>query len=132
GGGGGERVVWTGEGLGPGRASLAGGARVPVRLAAPSQRLPALVETAVYFICSEALANVAKHARAAHVDIRVQSRGDLVTVLIADDGAGGANPLAGSGLKGVADRVEALGGQLAVDSPAGARATLLGHNPRGG
>jgi signal transduction histidine kinase len=124
-------AILTEQGLGPALVSLAGRVPVPVRLAAPSQRLPAVLETAVYFICSEALANVAKHARAAHVDIRVQSQGDLVTVVVADDGAGGANPLAGSGLKGVADRVEALGGQLVVDSPAGAGTRLVAEIPDG-
>ena len=124
-------AILTEQGLGPALASLAGRAPVPIRLAVPSQRLPAALETAVYFICSEALANVAKHARAAHVDIRVQSQGDLVTVLIADDGVGGASLLAGSGLKGVADRVEALGGQLVVDSPAGAGTRLVAEIPDG-
>src|SRR5215831_15692659 len=90
---------------------------------------PVALETAVYFICAEALANVAKHARAAHADVRVQSQSDLVTVLIADDGAGGANPRAGSGLKGVADRVEALGGRLVLDSPAGSGTRLVVEIP---
>src|SRR5215472_15480884 len=69
---------------------------------------PVALETAVYFICAEALANVAKHARVVHVDVRIRSQSDLVIVLIADDGVGGADPRAGSGLKGVADRVGAL------------------------
>jgi signal transduction histidine kinase len=124
-------AILTEQGLGRALASLAARVPVPVRLAAPSQRLPVAVETAVYFICAEALANVAKHARAAHVDIRVQSQGDLVTVVVADDGVGGACPLAGSGLKGVADRVEALGGQLVVDSPAGAGTRLVAKIPDG-
>jgi signal transduction histidine kinase len=124
-------AILTEQGLGPALASLAARAPVPVRLAAPSQRLPAAVETAVYFICAEALANVAKHARAAHVGVRVQSQGDLVTVLIADDGAGGADPRAGSGLKGVADRVEALGGRLVLDSPAGSGTRLVAEIPAG-
>jgi signal transduction histidine kinase len=124
-------AILTEQGLGPALASLAGRAPVPVRLAAPSQRLPAALETAVYFICSEALANVAKHARAAHIDIRVRSQGDLVTVLVADDGAGGADPRAGSGLKGVADRVEAFGGRLVVDSPAGSGTRLVAEIPTG-
>jgi signal transduction histidine kinase len=124
-------AILTEQGLGPALASLAGRAPIPVRVSAPTQRLPAALETAVYFICSEALANVAKHARAAHVDIRVRSHGDLVTVLVGDDGAGGADPLAGSGLKGVADRVEAFGGRLVVDSPAGKGTRLAAEIPDG-
>ena len=124
-------AILTEQGLGPALASLAGRAPVPVRLAAPTQRLPAAVETAVYFICSEALANVAKHAQAACADIRIQSEGDLVSVLIADDGVGGADPLAGSGLKGVADRAEALGGRLVVDSRAGRGTRLVAEIPAG-
>ena len=100
-----------------------------VQLIPPSRRLPAAIETAVYFVCSEALANVAKHARATWVDVRVQAERDVVTVLIADDGTGGADPSAGSGLKGVADRVEALGGRLVVESPAGGGTRLLAEVP---
>src|SRR5262249_59161188 len=104
-------------GLGRGVGWAAGGARVRVRGAAPPGRRAAVIETAVYFVCSEGLANVAKHAQATQADIRVRLEGDLVTVSIADDGTGGADPSAGSGLKGIADRVEALGGQLLVQSP---------------
>jgi signal transduction histidine kinase len=110
-------ALLTERGLGAALASLAERSAVPVRLAAPSERLPAVIETVVYFVCSEALANVAKHAGATRADIRVRLEGDLVTVSIADDGTGGADPSAGSGLKGVADRVEALGGRLLVHSP---------------
>jgi len=118
-------VLLTERGIGPALASLAGRAPVPVRLAASAQRLPGVIETAVYFTCSEALANVAKHARATGVDLRVQSCDGMVTVVIADDGIGGADRLAGSGLNGVADRVEALGGRFVVDSPAGRGTRLL-------
>ena len=122
----------TERGLGPALASLAERSPVPVQLAAPSGRLPAVVETAVYFACSEALANVAKHARATHVDVQVRLDGDLVAVLIADDGTGGADPSSGSGLKGIADRVEALGGRLRVQSPAGRGTRLLAKIPVNG
>jgi signal transduction histidine kinase len=108
----------TERGLGAALTSLADRSPVLVRLAAPVERLPAAIETAIYFVCSEALANVAKHARATHVDIEVRMATDLVTVVVADDGTGGADPSAGSGLKGIADRVEALGGRLVVQSPA--------------
>jgi signal transduction histidine kinase len=122
----------TERGLGPALASLAERSPVPVQLAAPSGRLPAVVETAVYFACSEALANVAKHARATYVDVQVRLDGDLVAVLIADDGTGGADPSSGSGLKGIADRVEALGGRLRVQSPAGRGTVLLAKIPVNG
>jgi len=122
-------ALLTERGLGPALASLAGRAPVPVRLAAPAQRLPAVIETAVYFTCAEALTNVAKHAQATHVDVQVRSFDGMVTVVIADDGTGGADRLAGSGLNGVADRIEALGGRLAVDSPAGRGTRLLAEIP---
>jgi signal transduction histidine kinase len=117
------------RGLAPALAALAGRAPVPVRLAAPEQRLPPVIETAIYFTCSEALANVAKHAWATSVDVQVRSQDGMVAVVIADDGIGGADRLAGSGLNGVADRVEALGGRFVVQSPAGMGTRLLAEIP---
>jgi signal transduction histidine kinase len=122
-------ALLTEGGLGPALASLARRAPVPVRLATPSERLPAVIETAVYFICAEALANVVKHAMATGVDIQVRSERGTVKVLIADDGAGGADPSAGSGLNGAADRIGALGGRLLVQSPAGNGTRLLAEIP---
>jgi signal transduction histidine kinase len=129
-------ALLTERGLGAALATLAGRSAVPVQVAAPAGRLPAVIETAVYFVCSEALTNVAKHAQATRADIRVRLKGDLVTVSIADDGTGGADLSAGSGLKGVADRVEALGGRLEVlSSPAGGTQLLVqipAASPRAG
>ena len=122
-------ALLTEQGLGPALGSLAARSPVPVRLVIPPQRLPGVIETAVYFVCSEGLANVAKHAQATRADIRVGLEGDLVTVSIADDGTGGADPSAGSGLKGVADRVEALGGRLLVYSPPSGGTQLLVQIP---
>jgi signal transduction histidine kinase len=122
-------AVLTEQGLGPALSCLAGQAPVPVRLAVPPQRLPAIIETAVYFICSEALTNVGKYADASRIDVAVRADADLVIVLIADDGVGGADPSAGSGLRGVADRVEALGGRFLVDSPAGKGTRLVAEIP---
>lgn len=119
----------TEQGLGPALAALAERSPVPVRLAGPGKRLPAAIETAVYFVCSEALANVAKHARATRVDVQMRLEGDLMAVVIADDGTGGADPSAGSGLKGVVDRVEALGGRLGVQSQAGQGTRLVAEIP---
>jgi signal transduction histidine kinase len=119
----------TERGVGPALSCLAKRAPVPVRLAVSPQRLPAVIETAVFFICSEALTNVGKYAHASRADVAVRAEGDLVTVLVADDGVGGADPSAGSGLKGIADRVEALGGRFLVDSPAGGGTRLLAEIP---
>jgi signal transduction histidine kinase len=119
----------TEQGLGPALASLAERAPLPVRLSGPRERLPADIETAVYFACSEALTNIAKHARASGADVGIHLEEGEVTVLIADDGTGGAEPAAGSGLKGVADRIEALGGRLQINSPVGRGTRLLAGIP---
>jgi signal transduction histidine kinase len=76
--------------------------------------LPAAVESALFFVCSEALANVAKHASASRVAVEVGTADGRAVLSISDDGVGGADPVAGSGLRGLADRVEALGGRLRV------------------
>jgi signal transduction histidine kinase len=117
------------QGLGPALSSLAERVGVPVRLIVCADRLPAAIETAVYFVCSEALTNVGKYARASRVDVEVRAEGNLLTVLIADDGIGGANPSAGSGLKGMADRIEALGGRLSLESPTRRGTRLLASIP---
>ena len=76
------------------------------------------MEFAAYFVASEALANVAKHARASAATIRLRRNGSDVEITITDDGVGGADPGRGTGLQGLTDRVEALGGRLDVGSPA--------------
>jgi signal transduction histidine kinase len=98
-------------------------------MAAPSDRFPAPIEAAAYFICSEALANVAKYGRASRVEVRVVREDRRLTVEVSDDGVGGADPSAGSGLRGLADRVEALGGRLRVESPPGSGTRLLAELP---
>ncbi|MFI5260057.1 MAG: sensor histidine kinase [Candidatus Limnocylindrales bacterium] len=113
-------AVLTQAGLGPAVRSLAERSAVPADLDLDlDERLPAAVEATAYFVVSEALANVAKHAGdcTARVSIR-ESAGTLI-VDIADDGPGGADPALGSGLRGLRDRVEAIGGELTVVSPAG-------------
>jgi signal transduction histidine kinase len=87
-------------------------------------RLPESVEVTAYFVASEALANVAKHAQATLVRVEVRVDGDTLHLSIADDGVGGANPARGSGLVGLTDRVEALGGTLTIRSPAGEGTTM--------
>jgi len=101
--------------------SLARESPVPVALRVDlSERLPEPVEAAVYFVVSEALANVAKYAGADQVEVSVAIAGEELRVQIADDGRGGADPMSGSGLRGLTDRVAALGGRLDVRSPLGA------------
>lgn len=121
--------VLTERGLDAALAALAERAPFPVHVGAPAQRLPEPVEATVYFVCAEALTNAAKHSGAATARCDVSVDRGLVRVEIADDGAGGADPAGGSGLHGLADRVEAAGGTLAVSSPAGAGTTIRAELP---
>jgi signal transduction histidine kinase len=117
-------AVLTDEGLAAALQSLARRATVPVTIEAVEERLAPPVEAAAYFVASEALANVAKHAQASNVTITVTHTGGWVKLEVADDGVGGANSANGSGLSGLRDRVEALDGRLEVTSPAAAGTTL--------
>jgi signal transduction histidine kinase/PAS domain-containing protein len=112
-------AVLTERGLGPAIAALVDRAPLPVDLELPNDRLPRPVEAAAYYVVSEALANVAKYARATSVRVRVAQTDGRAVVEVADDGVGGADPEQGSGLRGLADRVEALEGRLAVSSRTG-------------
>jgi signal transduction histidine kinase len=112
-------------GLRPALRALARHAGLPVELTARVPgRLEPRVEVAAYYVVSEALANAAKHAHASGVDIDVDVTGDAVRLLVRDDGVGGADKSRGSGLIGLADRVEAVGGTMRITSPAG-RGTRL-------
>jgi signal transduction histidine kinase len=112
-------AVLTEQGLDAALRTLAERSPIPVTLVAlPDERLPPTAEAATYFLVSEALANVAKHARASRVRVGVRV-GDRARVDVEDDGIGGADPAHGSGLRGLADRVHALDGELAIDSPPG-------------
>jgi signal transduction histidine kinase len=113
-------------------ASLAEQAPVRVEVMAPASKLPAEVEAVAYFLSSEALANIAKHASASQVSVSVTSSDGRVRVEIEDDGLGGADPARGTGLRGLADRVEALGGTLDVESPTGGGTRLAAEIPLGG
>jgi signal transduction histidine kinase len=105
-------------GLGPAVKTLARRSPVPVELEVRGVgRLPEPVEVAAYYVVAEALANVAKHARASVACVDVDVRGDALHVRVRDDGVGGADPARGSGLIGLNDRVAALGGTMRVDSP---------------
>jgi signal transduction histidine kinase len=120
------------HGLEPALHSLAGQATVPTAVAYDAEgRLPEPIELAAYFVTSEALANVGKYARAKSASVRV-ARGDgALVVEIADDGIGGADAARGSGLRGLADRVEALDGRLRVVSPPGAGTVVRAELPCG-
>jgi signal transduction histidine kinase len=113
-------AVLTEQGLDAALQTLAERSAVPATIAAvPEERLPAPVEAAAYFLVSESLANVAKYSRASAVRISVVSLDGRVFVDVDDDGVGGADPSHGSGLRGLADRVQALDGELDVASPLG-------------
>jgi signal transduction histidine kinase len=112
-------------GLGPALKTLARRCPVPVELDVRAQaRLPERVEVAAYYVVSEALTNAAKHAHASVVNVEVETVEGALRLRVRDDGVGGADPVRGSGLVGLKDRVEALGGTLAVQSPAGAGTAL--------
>ena len=124
-------AVLSDRGLGPALSGLAARAPLPVRLRVdvPKPASPG-VEAVAYFIVSEALANVAKHASATAVQISVIPRAGGITVEVADDGAGGADP-GGRGIRGLADRVETLGGTLTVASAPGQGTRLTAVIPDG-
>lgn len=109
----------TAGGLRPALAELARQSRVPVDVEVPASRFSPALELAAYFVCSESLANVAKHADASRVRVAVAHSEHRLRVLVDDDGVGGADARHGAGLSGLADRVEALAGRLRVDSPRG-------------
>jgi signal transduction histidine kinase len=117
------------DGLAGALAGLQQRSPIPVELSVPAQRLPADVEVAAYFVCSEALANVAKYAPGARCVVRVTVNRGWVRVEVADDGGGGADLARGTGLRGLTDRVEALGGSLGLDSPPGAGTRLVAELP---
>jgi signal transduction histidine kinase len=92
-------------------------------------RLPPAVEATSYYVVAEALTNVAKYAGASEARVRVGRENGRVVIEVADDGAGGADPAHGSGLRGLADRVAALDGTLAVESPPGKGTSVRAEIP---
>jgi signal transduction histidine kinase len=118
-------AVLTEHGLGPALEVLADHAHLPVELTAhiPS-RLPSTVEAVVYYVAAEGLTNIAKYAHATAATLRLDANNKNVVFSVRDNGAGGADPNRGTGLRGLADRVEALGGKLELKSPPG-QGTLL-------
>jgi PAS domain S-box-containing protein len=121
--------VLSERGLAAALEALALRAPLPVELEAlPKRRLPEHVESAAYYVVAEALTNAQKHANARRIVVRAIIREQSLMIEITDDGIGGANPR-GSGLRGLVDRVEARGGRLSVDSPAGKGTHLLAEIP---
>ena len=125
-------AVVSGHGLAVALEELAADALVPVRLTVDiEERLPEAIEVAAYYVVCESLANVGKHARATSATIGVVRESGRVVVEVVDDGIGGADTERGSGLRGLADRVEALGGRLQVWTPDGAGTRVRAEIPCG-
>ena len=123
-------VILSARGLGPALRALARRCAVPVDLDITMEaRYPEPVEIAAYYVASEALANAMKHAEASCIEISLAKRDGSLQLSIRDDGIGGADPARGSGLVGLTDRVQALGGSIHIHSAAGAGTHLTAHLP---
>jgi PAS domain S-box-containing protein len=122
----------TEQGLGPALASVAGRLPIDVDVSAPSERLPENIEATAYYIVTEALTNVVKHAQARKAKVDLTLAGDTLKLEITDDGRGGADPSGGSGILGLRDRAEAVGGTLFVISPPGKGTFVTGQLPLSG
>jgi signal transduction histidine kinase len=117
-------------GLGPALRTLARRAAIPVTVDIRTDTRPAdRIEVAAYYVASEAVTNTTKHAQASAAHVAVEQRDTLLHLSIRDDGVGGADPTRGTGLIGLRDRVQALGGSIEVSSPAGAGTTILVELP---
>ena len=124
-------AILTEDGLAAALESLVGRTPVPVSLDVSEGRYPAQVEATAYFLACEALANIVKHAHASRALVTAVTRDGVLVVQVEDDGVGGAHAAGGTGLRGLADRVEALGGRLVVMSPAGGGTRIIGEIPCG-
>src|SRR3954468_6549840 len=123
-------AILTDRGLGAAIQALAERAPLPVDLdRMPDDRLPAAVEAAAYFVVAESLTNVAKYSSADHASVRVGRENGFAVVEVSDDGVGGADPTAGTGLRGLADRLAALDGRLEVHSPPGGGTVIRANIP---
>ncbi len=123
-------AILSEAGLGPAVRALARRSPLPVRVHIRADgRLPGPCEATAYYVAAEAFSNAAKHAAASAVDIRIERAHGTLTVEVHDDGAGGADTTRGSGLIGLRDRVEAVGGTMTLDSPAGDGTTLTVRLP---
>ena len=125
-------AILTEAGLGPAITALAERSAVPASVGAlPDRRLPLVVEATAYFVVSEALANVAKYAAATSASVAAACDSDTLRVEVADDGVGGADQARGTGIRGLQDRVAALGGRLTVNSPLGEGTRVTAEIPIG-
>jgi signal transduction histidine kinase len=123
-------AILTDRGLAAALHALAERAPLPVDLhQMPEDRLPPAVEAAAYFVVAESLTNVAKYSSAEHASVRVGRRDGFAVVEVSDDGVGGADPAAGTGLRGLADRLAALDGRLEVQSPPGGGTVIRANIP---
>ncbi len=122
-------LILTEAGLGAAVESLADRTSVDVAVDVGTERYPQPVEGAAYFVVSEALANVTKYAKATKATVRVRRVANQLSIEVADDGVGGADPSSGSGLRGLADRLAALDGTLTVDSPIGGGTVISARIP---
>jgi signal transduction histidine kinase len=125
-------VILEDRGLDAALSAIVARSPVPVRLHVDvAERPPAAVESTAYFVVAEALTNVARHAEATTAAVTIERSGDRLVIEVRDDGRGGANPKAGSGLRGLRDRVQAHQGSMHVVSPPGGPTTLFVELPCG-
>ena len=122
-------AVLSERGLAAALTGLAARSPLPVELRVTTQRATPSVEAALYFTVAEALTNVGKHAEATRASVTIDIAERTITAEIADDGIGGAGTTAGSGLRGLADRLDALGGTLSIDSPQGGPTNIRAQAP---
>jgi len=123
--------ILTDAGLAAAIEALAERTPFPVAIEAPEQRYPAEVEAAAYFVVAEGLTNIARYAEASAARVVVRNDGQRLVVRVTDDGRGGADPGSGTGLRGLADRLAAIGGELTVTSEPGSGTTLQATLPAG-
>ncbi len=124
-------AVLTDQGLGPALERVAEGLGIPTELDVPEARFDPEVESAIYFVGAEALTNIARHAHANRAWVSVTVADDAIRLRVEDDGRGGAQPGAGSGLRGLEDRLRALGGDLDVSDRAGGGTSVRAMLPCG-
>jgi PAS domain S-box-containing protein len=122
-------AVLTDRGLSAAVDALVSRSPVPVQAQVPDVPLPQAVEAAAYYVVAESLTNVVKYGQASAAEVSVEAENGTITVTVSDDGVGGADPANGSGLRGLADRVEALEGRLVVTSPRGRGTTVRAEIP---
>jgi signal transduction histidine kinase len=123
-------AVLTDRGLAAALESLADSAPLPVEVTgAPEERIAEAVEAGAYFVIAESITNAVKHADATRIAVRLERAPGALRIAIEDDGRGGADPAAGTGLRGLADRVETLGGRFAVADRAGGGTAVMVELP---